>query len=471
MKITLLGAAGSEVTGSCYLLETTSAKVLVDCGMFQGSATSENRNRIPTAAQVARIDAVVLTHAHLDHTGRLPLLAKLGYRAPIYCTRPTVDLANLVLQDSALLQLSDCERENRKRAAQGRAPIEPLYRPSDVDALRPLFRTFEYDEPTEVAKGISVRAVDAGHMLGSASLELTVSEEGRKRVVVFSGDIGPRGAPIHRDPTAFARADILFLESTYGDRDHRRLEETAIEARDAISTAIAAKAKILVPSFAIGRSQILLYMLAGAFQRKLLPPFPIVLDSPMAIKATDIYVKHVELLGEEAQAMWTSGELSANLQTFRTSATAQASRALNHLAGPLLIIAGSGMCTGGRILHHFRHNLAKPDTLILFVGFQAHGSLGEAIVQGQKDVRLLGETIRVNAKVHTLGGLSGHAGQTDLLHWFDAIAPSRPRVVLTHGEDKARNALARAIAQRHGIGAELPGLYDVLEDRPAHVAA
>jgi metallo-beta-lactamase family protein len=212
-------------------------------------------------------------------------------------------------------------------------------------------------------------------------------------------------------------------------------------------------------------------MLAGAFQRKLLPPFPIVLDSPMAIKATDIYVKHVELLGEEAQAMWTSGELSANLQTFRTSATAQASRALNHLAGPLLIIAGSGMCTGGRILHHFRHNLAKPDTLILFVGFQAHGSLGEAIVQGQKDVRLLGETIRVNAKVHTLGGLSGHAGQTDLLHWFDAIAPSRPRVVLTHGEDKARNALARAIAQRHGIGAELPGLYDVLEDRPAHVAA
>jgi metallo-beta-lactamase family protein len=229
LKITLLGAAGSEVTGSCYLLETTSAKVLVDCGMFQGSATSENRNRIPTAAQVARIDAVVLTHAHLDHTGRLPLLAKLGYRAPIYCTRPTVDLANLVLQDSALLQLSDCERENRKRAAQGRAPIEPLYRPSDVDALRPLFRTFEYDEPTEVAKGISVRAVDAGHMLGSASLELTVSEEGRKRVVVFSGDIGPRGAPIHRDPTAFARADILFLESTYGDRDHRRLEETAIE--------------------------------------------------------------------------------------------------------------------------------------------------------------------------------------------------------------------------------------------------
>ena len=399
------------------------------------------------------------------------LLAKIGYRAPIYCTRPTVDLANLVLQDSARLQFSDCERENRKRAAHGLTPIEPLYRPSDVDALRPLFRTFEYDQPTEVAKGVSVRAVDAGHMLGSASLEVTVSEEGRKRVVVFSGDIGPRGAPIHRDPTALTHADILFLESTYGDRDHRRLEETATEARDAIAAAVAAKAKILVPSFAIGRSQILLYMLAEAFQRRILPPFPIVLDSPMAIKATEIYTNHIELLHDEAQAKWRSGELSANLRTFRTCVTSQASRALNHLPGPLLVIAGSGMCSGGRILHHLRHNLAKQDTLILFVGFQAHGSLGEAIVQGQKDVKLFGETIRVNAKVHTLGGLSGHAGQTDLLHWFDAIAPSRPRVVLTHGEDKARQALARAIASRHGIAAELPGLFDVLEDRPAPVPA
>jgi metallo-beta-lactamase family protein len=469
MKITLLGAAGSEVTGSCYLLETASAKVLIDCGMFQGSAASENRNRMPTAADVARLDAVVLTHAHLDHTGRLPLLAKLGYRQPIYCTRPTVDLAILVLQDSARLQLSDCQRQNRKRAAQGLAPIEPLYGPSDVTALLPLFRTFGYDEPTEVAKGFSVRAVDAGHMLGSASLEVTVSEEGRKRVVVFSGDLGPCGAPIHRDPTSFARADILVLESTYGDRDHKRLDETVMEARDAIREAIEAKAKILVPSFAIGRSQVLLYLLAGAFQRNLLPPIPIVLDSPMAIEATEIYVKHVELLDDEARAMWNSGELSANLRTFRTSVTAEDSRALKHCPGPLLLIAGAGMCTGGRILHHFRHNLANPHTLVLFVGFQAHGSLGEAIVQGKKEVRLFGEDIRMRAKVHTLGGLSGHAGRTDLLRWFDTIAPSRPRVLLTHGEDTARRALARAIAERYGIEAELPGLFDVLEDVPAAV--
>lgn len=471
MKITLLGAGGGEVTGSCYLLETASAKVLIDCGMFQGPATIENRNRIPTAAQAARLDAVVLTHAHLDHTGRLPLLTKLGYQAPIYCTRPTADLANLVLQDSARLQFSDCERENRKRAKQGLAPIDPLYRASDVDALRPLFRTFEYDEPTEVANGVSVRAVDAGHMLGSASLEVSVSEEGRKRVVVFSGDIGPCGAPIHRDPTVLARADILILESTYGDRDHKRLEETAIEARDAIREAIAAKARILVPSFAIGRSQILLYLLAAAFQRKILPPIPIVLDSPMAIEATEIYAKHAELLDEETRAMWRSGELSANLQTLRPSVTSEDSRALNDLPGPLLIIAGSGMCMGGRILHHFRHNLANPETLILFVGFQAHGSLGEAIVQGKKDVKIFGEKIRVNAKVYTLGGLSGHAGRTDLLRWFDAMAPSKPRLVLTHGEDRARQVLARAIAERHGIEAELPDVCDVLEDEPAPVAA
>ena len=471
MKITLLGAAGGDVTGSCYLVETSSAKVLVDCGMFQGSAKSENRNHIPTTAQVARLDAVVLTHAHLDHTGRLPLLAKLGYRAPIYCTRPTVDLATLVLHDAAHLQLSDCKRENQKRAQRGLAPIEPLYGAGDVDALRPLLRTFDYDVPTEIANGISVRAVDAGHMLGSASLVVTVSDEGRTRVVVFSGDIGPRGAPIHRDPTALTQADILFLESTYGDRNHRGLEETLTEAREAIRQAIAAKARILVPSFAIGRSQILLYLLAGAFQRKLLPPIPIVLDSPMAIDATEIYLKHAELLDDEAQAMWRSGELSANLQTLRRSITAEDSRALNELPGPLLIIAGSGMCTGGRILHHLRHNLANPDTLILSVGFQAQGSLGAAIVQRQNVVKIFGEPIRVCAKVHTLGGFSGHAGQTDLLRWFDAVAPSRPRVILTHGEDKARQALARAIAARHGIEAELPDLFDVLEDEPARVGA
>ena len=471
MKITLLGAAGGDVTGSCYLLETSSAKVLVDCGMFQGSARSENRNHIPTAAQVARLDAVVLTHAHLDHTGRLPLLAKLGYRAPIYCTQPTVDLTTLVLHDAAHLQLSDCKRENRKRAQRNLVPMEPLYDARDVDALRPLFRTFEYDDPTEIANGISVRAVDAGHMLGSATLVVKVSDEGRTRVVVFSGDIGPSGAPIHRDPTALAQADILFLESTYGDRDHRRLEDTLIEAREAIREAIAAKAKILVPSFAIGRSQILLYLLAGAFQRQLLPQIPIVLDSPMAIDATEIYVKHAALLDEEAQAMWRSGELSANLQTLRRSITAEDSRALNDLPGPLLIIAGAGMCTGGRILHHLRHNLANPNTLILSVGFQAQGSLGAAIVQRQQVVKIFGEPIRVAAKVHTLGGLSGHAGQTDLLRWFDAIAPSRPRVVLTHGEDKARQALARAIAARHGIETELPDLFEVVEDEPARVAA
>ncbi len=319
MKITLFGAAGGEVTGSCYLLQTAGANVMIDCGLFQGSSKTENRNRIPTAARLKQLDAVVLTHAHLDHTGRLPLLAKQGYRGPVHCTAPTVDLANLVLQDSARLQLSDCVRENRKRARQGQEPIEPLYRTPDVDALRPLFRTFDHDEPTEVAKGISVRAVDAGHMLGSASLEVTVAEKGRKRVVVFSGDIGPRGAPIHRDPTLLGRADILFLESTYGNRDHRSLKETVVETREAIREAIERKAKILVPAFAIGRTQILLYLLAGAFQRKTPPPIPIYVDSPMGIEATKIYKKHALLFDEEAKAMGESGELSANLRTLKNS--------------------------------------------------------------------------------------------------------------------------------------------------------
>lgn len=463
MKITLHGAAGGEVTGSAYLVQTKSANVLLDFGMFQGASKVENLNQLPRVEGVKKLNAVVLTHAHLDHTGRLPLLTRVAYSGPIYATPATIDLAKLILRDSAHLQKTDAERESRRLARQNKPPVEPLYSQDDVEKIHTLFKPMAYNQPTAVADGVSVRAVEAGHMLGSTSIEMTVEEDGRKRVIVFSGDIGPRGAPLHRDPTPFRHADVVFLESTYGDRNHRSLAETAAETREVVAKAVATKGKILMPVFAIGRTQLILYLLAGAFQRGALPAFPIYVDSPMAIEATKIYGQHTELYDDEALAMHQSGELRENLDTVKFSQTAYDSRALNATPGPLLILAGAGMCNGGRILHHLRHNLANPSTTVVFVGFQGQGSLGRRIIDRAKTVTIFGEKIPVNASVHTFGGLSGHAGQKDLLQWFATVAPSKPRLILTHGEDRGRQTLAKLIADQHGITPELPKLRETIE--------
>jgi metallo-beta-lactamase family protein len=463
MKITVHGAGGGEVTGSAYLLETSAAKILIDCGLFQGARRTENHNRLPKKGAFKRLDAVVLTHAHLDHTGRLPLLTRADYSGPIYATPATIDIAELILKDSAHLQQADVERQNRRRQRQGQPPIKPLYDKSDVERLRPLYQPLIYDRSTEIAPGVVVRVVEAGHMLGSVSIEVTVEEEGKKRVVVFSGDLGPRGAPLHRDPVPFKHADAVFMESTYGDHDHQSLEKTAIETREVIRQAIEAEGKILVPVFAVGRTQLLLYLLAGAFQRGTLSPFPIFIDSPMAIEATKLYAKHAELFDDEALAMQRSGELRDNLETAQFCPTANDSRALNDLKGPCLIMAGAGMCTGGRILHHFRYNLAKPSTTVLIVGYQGHGSLGRMLVDGKKTVNIFGERIPVRASVHTFGGLSGHAGQSDLVRWAASLAPSKPHVFLTHGEARGREPLGRILEERYQLKVDLPAMFETIE--------
>jgi metallo-beta-lactamase family protein len=463
MKVTVYGAGGGEVTGSAYLLQTGEANVLVDFGLFQGARKVENYNRIPKQGAFEQLNAVVLTHAHLDHTGRLPLLTRAGYRGPIYATPATIDFADLIMSDSARLQRSDVERQNRRRARMGQPLLDPLYEQRDVEGLRPLYTKLGYDEPTPLAPGITVRAVEAGHMLGSASLELAVDDEGRTKVVIFSGDLGPRGAPLHRDYVPFQRADFVFMESTYGDRDHRSLQETATETREVVKKAVEAGAKILVPVFAVGRTQLLLYLLAGAFKHGKLPPFPIYIDSPMAIEATKLYVKHVELFDEDALAMQRSGELREELDTVRYCPSVEDSRALNDVKGPCLIMAGAGMCTGGRILHHFRHNLARPGTTVLFVGYQGHGSLGRMLVDGKPTVTIFGEKIPIRASVHTFGGLSGHAGQTDLLRWLASFAASGPRVFLTHGEERARKPLGILIQERYQLRVDYPGLHETIE--------
>jgi metallo-beta-lactamase family protein len=462
MRITLLGASGGEVTGSAYLVQTDRATVMVDCGMFQGSKKAENANHHLSAASMRQLDAVVLTHAHLDHTGRLPLLTRFGYAGPIYATPATIPLTELILKDAAYLQAEDARRQNRWRSREGQPPIEPLYSQHEVDALHRLFRSMRYKAPVAVAPGITVRAVEAGHILGSASLEMTVEETGKKKVIVFSGDIGPRGAPLHEDPTPFKHADLVFLESTYGDKEHPTLLNTAIAAREAVKAAVEQKGRVLVPVFAIGRSQLLLYLLAGAFKRGTLKPFPIYLDSPMAIKATEIYRTHSEMVDDEARAMRKSGELSANLKTVKVCRKAIDSQALARKPGPWLVLAGAGMCTGGRILHHLQNHLPDPTTLVLMVGYQSRGSIGRHLLDGKKSVKIAGVPVDVRAKVHLFGGLSGHAGQADLLNWMGSLAPSRPRVMLTHGEDLQRHAMRKEIKSRFGLDAEVPNYRQVI---------
>ena len=463
MKITLLGASGGEVTGSAYLVQTRDANIMVDCGLFQGTQKLENSNRLPSTSALQQLSAVVLTHAHLDHTGRLPLLTRFGYKGPIYATPATIALAELILKDSAYLQQEDAKRQNRRRSESGKPPVEPLYTQKEVDLLHPLYRRLRYDSPTQVAPGISVRAVEAGHILGSASLEMTVEEDGRKKVIVFSGDLGPRGAPLHRDPVPFKHADLVFMESTYGDKEHPSLAETAAAAREVVKEAVERGGRVLVPVFAVGRSQILLYLLAGAFKRRTLKPFPIFLDSPMAIRATDIYRSHAELFDQEALAMRESGDLSANLRTAKVCQKAADSLALARRPGPWMVLAGAGMCTGGRIMHHLQNHLPDPSTLLLMVGYQSRGSVGRALADGAKEVRVAGMRVTVKARTHVFGGLSGHAGQSDLLNWLGSVAPSRPRVILIHGEDGPRNTLRGKIAERFGLKAETPAYREVIE--------
>jgi metallo-beta-lactamase family protein len=458
MRVTLCGAAG-EVTGSGYLVEAGRARVLVDFGMFQGRRATDARNRDLGPVDPAALDAVVLTHAHLDHTGRLPLLVARGFRGPVFATPATREFGALILADSAEIQEGDATRLSIEARRAGRPPVEPLYTRADVERVGPLVRHIGYEERTEVARGVTVRLFEAGHILGSASIEMQVAG----RTTVFSGDIGPRGVPFLRDPVLPPRADLLFLESTYGDRDHRSLDATVAELHEILARAVKDKAVVLIPSFAIGRAQQVLFHVAELVRGGNLPDFPIFLDSPMAIDATALYAKHKALFDAEARALARRGQFKEDLKGLRYLKTADDSRRLNDLDGPALVIAGSGMCNGGRILHHLKHHLWREETVVLFVGYQGEGTLGHQLVTGARTVAVHGRRVRVAARVHTLGGFSAHAGRTELLRWAEAAIGQGTRVVLTHGEDRPRAALAEEMRRRFGRDALLPRRNDTVE--------
>lgn len=461
MKITVVGAAGGEVTGSAYYVETRNAAVLIDCGQFQGSRKAEALNKPPKEAR-RKLDAVLLTHGHLDHTGRLPLLAKRGRRLPIYATAATIEMTALILRDSARILANDAARKNRKLARAGEPPVEPLYTPEDVEEVIDWMRPVSYQEEVPVAPDVRAVWAEAGHMLGSASIRLIVAEDGREKKVVFSGDLGPVSAPILKTYEPFHATDMVFIESTYGSRDHRPFDQTVEEFVGIVTDAIAAGGKMLVPTFAVGRAQLIAGLLGWMFRNNRARPFPIFMDSPMAIEATKIYANHRELFDEQALKFIAEQPLREDLKTMKACVTADDSKKINSVAGPCLIMAGAGMCNAGRILHHFKANLWKPETHVLIVGYQAAGTLGRMLVDGAEKVKIFGEPIAVKANVHTMGGFSAHAGQTDLLAWLESIAPCKPQVVITHGEEESRLGFEKVVREKFGLVARLPQMGEAI---------
>lgn len=459
MRVTFHGAAG-EVTGSCHLVEVNGYRILLECGLIQGRDEDEARNHDPFPFDVSALDAVVLSHAHIDHAGRLPLLVKRGFKGPIWTHAATADLLRIMLEDAASLAAADADWAAR-HPREGERPKPPLYTHRDVaDTLRQV-RPMAYGTVREIVEGVRVRLTDAGHILGSAIVELwgKVDSQMQARKLVFSGDLGMRAAPILRDPAMVEDADLVLMESTYGDRPHRGRGETVTELGEILRDAWESGGNVLIPAFAVGRTQEILYWCAKHWDDWKLSRWRIFLDSPMAIKVLEVYNRHTSLFDADASKVWVSHPHPFRLPNLRLTSDSAQSQEINAVKGGAIIIAGSGMCNGGRIRHHLRQNLGRANAHVVFVGFQARGTLGRRLVDGSERVRILGEDIRVNARVHTVGGLSAHADQPMLLDWYRGFRGTPP-VVLVHGEDRAREPLAEKLRTECGADVRLaePGL-------------
>lgn len=434
MKLTFFGAA-REVTGSCYQLEANGHKLLIDCGMQQGHDVKNSQNFPFTPTD---IDAMILTHAHIDHSGRIPLLTKLGYSGPVYTTGATSDLIAIMLADSAHIQVMDAQWENRKGLRAGKSEALPLYDLEDVETALKLISPFEYETKHEIFDGITIMFTDAGHLLGSASIQIWVTEEGVTRKIVFSGDIGNIGQPIIRDPQYIDSADYVVMEGTYGDRDHEHTGDYVEDLAAIIDKTLGRGGNIIIPSFAIGRTQELLYFIREIKERNLVrtvPGFKVYVDSPLAEKATRIYDRDLRgYADEETIKVLKSGISPTIFADLRITESTDESRNLNIDPEPKVIISSSGMCDAGRIRHHLKHNLWRAECTVVFVGYQANGTLGRIILEGADRVKLFGEDIAVSAEIVNFRGLSAHADKTGLLKWIGSYTAKPSMVFIVHGE-------------------------------------
>ncbi|MGN0331372.1 MAG: MBL fold metallo-hydrolase RNA specificity domain-containing protein [Kineothrix sp.] len=458
MKLTFIGAA-HEVTGSCHYLEVGGRHILVDCGMEQGVQYYENA---PLPVEEAMVDYVLLTHAHVDHSGMLPALYAKGFRGRIFTTVATADLCSIMLRDCAHIQMQEAEWKNRKaKRHSGMEPHEPLYTMEDADGVIQQIVPCRYNQMIELCEGVQIRFTDIGHLLGSASIEVWLTEDGNTRKLVFSGDVGNLHQPLIKDPKTTAEADYVVVESTYGDRLHSVVRPDYVsELTEILQETFDAGGNVVIPSFAVGRTQEILYFLRQIKAEKRIqghPDFPVYVDSPLAVEATEIFQRNIsECFDEEAMALVYSGINPIRFPGLRMTITSDESRAINFDSTPKVIISASGMCEAGRIRHHLKHNLWRRECTILFVGYQANGTLGRVLVEGAKEVKLFGESIDVRADIRTLQGISGHADKNGLISWLHGFGQKPEKVFVVHGESSVCDAFADCLQREHGIAACAP---------------
>jgi len=461
IKLTFLGGA-QNVTGSQFLVEANNARFLLDCGLYQ-EREFRGRNWEPFLIPPDSIDAVLLTHAHLDHCGLLPKLVRDGFRGNIYCTAATSEITKIILLDSAKIQQEDAEYKKRRHQREERSgpyPEVPLYTTDDAEGCFPLLSPIHYGEPVQLGDGIVADFHDAGHVLGSSMITVTVSQDGEKRTLLFSGDVGRWNKPILRDPTLFDQADYVLVESTYGDRLHEGQETISSELAGVINSTLQAGGNICIPSFALERAQEVLYYLNELLVKDRIPQITVFVDSPMAISVTEVFSHHPELFDKEMMSLIRQGKSPFDFPSLTMTRTVDQSKAINDTTGPAMIIAGSGMCTGGRIKYHLVNNISRPESTVLFVGYQAIGTLGREIISGDKEVRILGEKYPVRARVAQIHGFSAHADRDELFRWLSALQRAPRHLFVVHGESETASQFADFVRERTGWEISVPRYRD-----------
>jgi metallo-beta-lactamase family protein len=461
MKLRFMGAA-QNVTGSRCLLEANGSRILIDCGLFQ-DRQSRGKNWEEFCVPPQTIDAVLLTHAHIDHCGLLPKLVREGFRGKVYCTAATADIAEIMLLDSAKLQEEDAaykKRRHEREGRKGRYPEMPLYTVDDVNTSLPLFSPVPYGEAVSLGEGFEVKFHDAGHVLGSSMITITVPQQGEQRTILFSGDVGRRNAPILRDPAVFAAADYVIVESTYGDRLHEGSSEVAEHLAEVVNSTLNVGGNIVVPSFALERAQEVLYYLNRLLIDGRIPRLMVFVDSPMAVRVTDVFERHPDLYDREMSRLVRTNQSPFDLPGLKMVRSVDESKAINHIKGSAMIIAGSGMCTGGRIKHHLTANISRRQSTVMFVGYQAVGTLGRHIVEGAENVRILGQSHTVRARIEQIQGFSAHADRDGLFRWLSHLQSPPRQVFVNHGEPDSSHSFADYLRNKTGWEVSVPAYED-----------